>query len=249
MTMHAQQSGVRAQRDRRRAVDRYEERIQLSRRRGAADGRLLRPDLVGRAGRLPERQLSRPTSRPMPPMTRGWRDFSSSSQLRRMYVDLGAKGDQTEFHVSFTGADNHLGAVAATPLELLNQRWSSVYTWPQNTHLQLAFLQANAQLEADRRVLARGQQLFPRLLAVPCRRQRHPGSAVRSDLAVSSASATARPRSIRTSRRAANTLAAKCLPGRDRPQLRPRANSYRRLAAGDQHRRRCSTTTIMSSSA
>ncbi|MGA7810357.1 TonB-dependent receptor domain-containing protein [Bradyrhizobium sp.] len=74
----------------------------------------------------------------------GWRDFSSSSQLRRMYVDLGAKGDDTEFHVSFTGADNHLGAVAATPLQLLNQRWTSVYTWPQDTHLQLAFLQASA---------------------------------------------------------------------------------------------------------
>src|SRR5262249_9620795 len=53
--------------------------------------------------------------------------------------------DQTEFHVSFTGADNKLGAVVATPVELLNQRWSSVYTWPQTTHLQLAFLQANGK--------------------------------------------------------------------------------------------------------
>jgi iron complex outermembrane recepter protein len=76
---------------------------------------------------------------------RGWRDFSSSSQVRRMYVDVGARGDQTEFHVSFTGADNKLGATAATPVELLNQRWSSVFTWPQTTHLQLAFLQANAK--------------------------------------------------------------------------------------------------------
>ncbi len=76
---------------------------------------------------------------------KGWRDFSSASYLRRMYVDLGAKGDQTEFHVSFTGADNTLGAVAATPVELLNQRWSSVYTWPQSTHLQLAMVQANGK--------------------------------------------------------------------------------------------------------
>jgi iron complex outermembrane recepter protein len=75
----------------------------------------------------------------------GWRDFSSSSQIRRMYADVGARGDQTEFHVSFTGADNMLGATVATPVELLNQRWSSVYTWPQTTHLQLAFLQANAK--------------------------------------------------------------------------------------------------------
>ena len=70
----------------------------------------------------------------------GWRDFSSSSQLRRMYLDLGARGDQAEFHLAFTGADNYLGSVAATPVELLNKSWSSVYTWPQTTHLQLASL-------------------------------------------------------------------------------------------------------------
>ena len=76
---------------------------------------------------------------------RGWRDFSSQSQVRRMYADFGARGDQTEFHLSFTGADNKLGSVAATPIEMLNQRWSSVYTWPQSLHLQLAMIQANAQ--------------------------------------------------------------------------------------------------------
>jgi iron complex outermembrane recepter protein len=70
----------------------------------------------------------------------GWRQFSSSSQLRRMYLDFGARNDQTEFHINFTGADNQLGAVAATPVQLLNQNWSTVYTWPQTTHLQLAFL-------------------------------------------------------------------------------------------------------------
>src|SRR5262245_44549839 len=74
---------------------------------------------------------------------KGWRDFSSSSQLRRMYADLGARSDQTEFHVSFTGADDHLGSVVATPIELLNQSWSKVWSWPQTTNLQLAFLQAN----------------------------------------------------------------------------------------------------------
>jgi iron complex outermembrane recepter protein len=73
----------------------------------------------------------------------GWRDFSSSSQLRRMYLDLGARGEQSEFHLTFTGADNKLGSVAATPVEVLNQRWSSVYTWPQNTRNQLAFLQTS----------------------------------------------------------------------------------------------------------
>jgi iron complex outermembrane recepter protein len=73
---------------------------------------------------------------------RGWRDHSSASYLRRMYADLGTRGEQTEFHLMFTGADVNLGAVAATPIELLNQRWSSVYTWPQTTRQQLAFAQA-----------------------------------------------------------------------------------------------------------
>ena len=74
----------------------------------------------------------------------GWRDFANSSRLRRMYLDLGARGDQAEFHVSFTGADNRLSGTVATPLGMLNQRWSSVYTWPQSAHNQLAFLQASA---------------------------------------------------------------------------------------------------------
>jgi iron complex outermembrane receptor protein len=73
----------------------------------------------------------------------GWRDDSASS-LRRVYMDLGARGDQTEFHVTFTGADNNFGAAAATPVQLLAQNWSSVYTIPQTTQNQLAFLIASA---------------------------------------------------------------------------------------------------------
>jgi iron complex outermembrane recepter protein len=69
----------------------------------------------------------------------GWRDFSSSSQLRRIYADIGARNDTTEVHFNFTGADNKLGSVAATPIEMLSQRYSRVYTWPQGTHLQLVF--------------------------------------------------------------------------------------------------------------
>jgi iron complex outermembrane recepter protein len=73
----------------------------------------------------------------------GWRDDSASS-LRRVYVDLGARGDETEYHVTFTGADNNFGATAATPVEMLAQNWSSIYTVPQTTQNQLAFLTASA---------------------------------------------------------------------------------------------------------
>ena len=73
----------------------------------------------------------------------GWRNDSASS-VRRLYMDLGARGDQTEFHVNFTGADNSFGAAAATPGQLLAQNWSSIYTVPQTTENQLAFLSASA---------------------------------------------------------------------------------------------------------
>jgi iron complex outermembrane recepter protein len=74
----------------------------------------------------------------------GWRNDSASS-LRRVYADFGARGDNnTEFHVTFTGANNNFGAAAATPVQMLSQDWSSVYTIPQTTQNQLAFLTASA---------------------------------------------------------------------------------------------------------
>jgi iron complex outermembrane receptor protein len=73
----------------------------------------------------------------------GWRDDSPSS-LRRVYADLGARGEQTEFHVTFTAADNNFGAAAATPVQMLSRDWSSIYTIPQTTQNQLAFLTASA---------------------------------------------------------------------------------------------------------
>ena len=73
----------------------------------------------------------------------GWRNNSPSS-LRRVYTDFGARGDQTEFHVTFTGADNNFGAAAATPVQMLSQDWASIYTVPQTTQNQLAFLTTSA---------------------------------------------------------------------------------------------------------
>src|SRR6516162_10014451 len=73
----------------------------------------------------------------------GWRNDSPSS-LRRVYADLGARGDQTEFHLTFTGADNFFNGTAATPVQMLDQNWSSIYTNPQTTHNQLASLTASA---------------------------------------------------------------------------------------------------------
>jgi len=76
----------------------------------------------------------------------GWRD-RSASKLRRLYADFGARSDTTEVHVSYTGANNSFGAAAATPVQLLNQRWSAIYTTPQTYQNKLNFV--NATLSHD----------------------------------------------------------------------------------------------------
>ena len=42
-------------------------------------------------------------------LSQRWRDFCSSPQLRRMYVDLGVRNDQIEYHINFTGKETIVG--------------------------------------------------------------------------------------------------------------------------------------------
>jgi iron complex outermembrane recepter protein len=90
----------------------------------------------------------------------GWRQFNASSRLKRMYVDLGTRNDQSEFHLSFTGADNMLAGTVGTPLEMLQRQWSSVFTWPQTTHNQLAFLTANGSYSPSDTLTLSGNAYF-----------------------------------------------------------------------------------------
>ena len=71
----------------------------------------------------------------------GWRD-QSQSKLRRVFADIGARNDTSEFHVNYTGAQNTFGAAAATPIQLLDQRWSAIYTTPQTYNNRLNFVNA-----------------------------------------------------------------------------------------------------------
>ncbi len=76
----------------------------------------------------------------------GWRELSPSD-VKRMYVDLGARDKNTEFHINFTGAESKLGAVGPTPVELLAQNYGAVFTNPQVTENQLAMLSANGSVK------------------------------------------------------------------------------------------------------
>jgi len=71
----------------------------------------------------------------------GWRD-QSQSKLRRVFADIGARNETSEFHINYTGAQNSFGAAAATPIQLLDQRWSSIYTTPQTYNNRLNFVNA-----------------------------------------------------------------------------------------------------------
>jgi iron complex outermembrane recepter protein len=77
----------------------------------------------------------------------GYRDFSPS-RIRRMYTDIGAKGDNSEFHLNFTGANNFLGVATAAPIQLLDLGWSNTFTSPQTTKNELAMISTNGSVKA-----------------------------------------------------------------------------------------------------
>ncbi len=81
----------------------------------------------------------------------GWRD-SSQSKLRRLFADIGVRNESSEFHLSYTGASNFFGAAAATPIQMLDQRWSSVYTTPQTYQNTLNFLNATMSHDVNERL-------------------------------------------------------------------------------------------------
>ncbi len=77
----------------------------------------------------------------------GWRDHSPS-QLRQLYTDLGMRNETITANISFTAAANHLTAVGPTPVQLLNGSRSAVYTAPQTTYNNVAFLTAAGGYQA-----------------------------------------------------------------------------------------------------
>jgi iron complex outermembrane receptor protein len=78
----------------------------------------------------------------------GWRDHSPSS-LHQIYADLGAEGERLGAHLSFTGASNLINAIGPTPVQLLAASRSAVFTTPQSTRNDLAFLTLSGSFKAS----------------------------------------------------------------------------------------------------
>jgi iron complex outermembrane recepter protein len=74
----------------------------------------------------------------------GWR-YQSPSRIARFYGDLGWKGTDAEVHLVASAADNFFGVVGPTPVELLNDDYRSIFTWPQTTKNQAQLLTLNGR--------------------------------------------------------------------------------------------------------
>jgi iron complex outermembrane recepter protein len=78
----------------------------------------------------------------------GFRD-QGSSNIQRVYADLGVRGEGKEFHLNLTSADNVVGVAAASPIELLAQGWTKVFTVPQTTGNVMEMVSANGTVAAS----------------------------------------------------------------------------------------------------
>ena len=74
----------------------------------------------------------------------GWR-YQSPSRLARFYGDLGWRGTDAEVHFITSIADNYFGVVGPTPIELLNNDYRAIYTWPQTTKNQAQLIAMNGR--------------------------------------------------------------------------------------------------------
>ncbi|MBB5045710.1 iron complex outermembrane receptor protein [Rhodopseudomonas rhenobacensis] len=74
----------------------------------------------------------------------GWRQ-ASPAKIGRFYGDVGWRDDRAELHLFGSVASNSFGVAAATPIQMLNRNWSSVYTTPQTTNNDMAMIGLNGK--------------------------------------------------------------------------------------------------------
>ncbi|HEY8138969.1 MAG TPA: TonB-dependent receptor, partial [Methylocystis sp.] len=73
----------------------------------------------------------------------GYRKYSGS-QVRRLYGDVGYRGDSAEVHFTLGLAQNRFGVSGPAPVDLVNNDTSAIYTTPQTTKNSLSQYDLNA---------------------------------------------------------------------------------------------------------
>lgn len=72
----------------------------------------------------------------------------SPTQVRQLYTDIGAEGEQGNLHFTFTAADNNLVGVGPTPIQLVDIDRRAVFTSPQRFHNTLLMPSLNGNYVA-----------------------------------------------------------------------------------------------------
>lgn len=78
----------------------------------------------------------------------GWRALSDAKVLRG-YADLGVKSDKAEFHLSGGSSASDLGVVGPTPVDLLEEDRTSIYTFPQQSKNRANFMAMTGSFEVS----------------------------------------------------------------------------------------------------
>ena len=67
--------------------------------------------------------------------------YHSPTVLHQAYADIGYENERATLHLSVSGADNSIGAVGPTPVQMLQQDPKSVFTYPQSMHSEAELVQ------------------------------------------------------------------------------------------------------------
>ncbi len=76
----------------------------------------------------------------------GWRQ-KSPANVGRFYSDAGWRNEGTELHLVAAAASSSLGVAAATPIQMLERDWTSIFTTPQTTQNRMGLLALNGKRE------------------------------------------------------------------------------------------------------
>ena len=77
--------------------------------------------------------------------------ISRRRRSQRLYTDLGWRNDRQSSCISSpSGASNFFGVVGPTPIQLLDQDYRSIYTWPQTTRNDMGLLALNGNFDVAR---------------------------------------------------------------------------------------------------
>jgi len=90
--------------------------------------------------------------------------YRSNTSLRQIYGDVGYEDDRATLHLSVSLANNDIGAVGPTPVELLAQNPKTVFTSPQTTHNEAQLVQLAGSFQATDSLLLSSNVYFRHFL-------------------------------------------------------------------------------------